>query len=282
MKRRVTTALLGACVISGGCTYLLGRRISTATATVARRRIQYVAPARAIAAGELLEAKDLTWAEWPAQSPLSGALTQTATAVGRAALYPLESGQPILARDLADAGAGSGLAIRIPKGMRAVALRSDDVVGVAGFIAPDSRVDVLVTYRAGPANGSETATVVQNAQVLAAGQRLDPDPKGRPQSETVVTLLLDPIDSERAVLASTQGNIHFILRNTLDTGSSPYRAISLAELGAADGSTANAVPPPSSPSLAAGARRRPLERVSVETVFGSDEKGDDQEEGSKP
>jgi pilus assembly protein CpaB len=147
-------------------------------------------------------------------------------------LYPLEAGQPILERDLADRGIGAGLASRIPDGKRALALRSDDVVGVAGFLAPGSRVDVLVTFRLASSAEPWTATVLENAEVLAAGQRTEPDPTGKPASATVLTLLVSPLEAERAVLASTQGTVHFVLRNGLDKEDSDSAPISLAWLAA--------------------------------------------------
>ena len=145
-------------------------------------------------------------------------------------LFPLAKGQPILDRDLSAAGAGTGLASKIPDGMRAIALRSDEVVGVAGFLVPGSHLDVLVTYHSDLTPEPITATVLQNAVVLAAGNQLEPDPTGKTADVTVVTLLLTPEQAERAVLASTQGAIHFVLRNGADSSRSGGVPMLLSQL----------------------------------------------------
>jgi pilus assembly protein CpaB len=264
--------LIAACVISGGCTYLLGRKLKSYNASQ-QQLLRYVAPAHALAAGEVLQAVDLDWTAWPLKSPLAGALTHTDGLVGRVVLYPVDKGQPLLERDMAAPGIGAGLGSRIPNGMRALALRSDEVVGVAGFLAPGSRLDVLVTYHTANNADEVTATVVQNAEVLAAGQQAEPDPTGKPTIATVVTLLLNPLDAERAVAASTQGTIHFVLRNALDKEETGNAPVSLSSLGG--GATAPAeqsVPRRergNDPVHASHGWRRPTGN-GVETILGGD------------
>ena len=102
-------------------------------------------PPRPLDAGEVLDAGKLKLIQWPVSVPLVGAFLKPQDLVGRSLLYPLAAGAPILDRDLAIPG--TGLTTKIPDGMRALALRSDEVVGVAGFLFPGSHVDVLVTYR---------------------------------------------------------------------------------------------------------------------------------------
>lgn len=235
MNRRIAIALLTACLISAICTFLLGRKLKLASSSRDSQMFRYIAPSRAVEAGEILRVEDLGWASWPRESPISGAQTSMEEVIGRVMLYPVGKGEPILDHDLAEPGTGGGLASRIPKGMRALALRSDDVVGVAGFLAPGSRLDVLVTYRANSSDEPMTATVLENAEVLAAGQRLQPDPSGKPASATVVTLLVSPLEAERAVLASTQGTVHFVLRNGLDKDETLRTPVSMASLARPDG-----------------------------------------------
>jgi pilus assembly protein CpaB len=273
LNRRITTALLIACLISGGCTYWLGKRIKVAASARNEHELQYVAAARGLAVGEVVHAEDISWISWPAARPLKGASSAEATMVGRVVLYPLEAGEPILARDVADAGIGAGLASRIPEGKRALALRSDDVVGVAGFLAPQSRVDVLVTYRMGNSIEPITATVLENAEVLAAGQRTEPDPTGKPASATVVTLLVTPLEAERAVLASTQGAVHFVLRNGLDKQVVGSQPVSLAWLGTGPGYDAgNATAVTAAPLKISRSARAfaVLPQAHVETVLGGE------------
>ena len=214
--QRFTTALVFSLLISGGFTYLLGRTIKTSGRTHVVPDLLYAAPSRPLQAGEVFKPDTLEMVPWPASKPLHGAFFRPADVVGRAVLFPLEKGEPILDRDVSAPGAGSGLATRIPEGMRAIALRSDEVAGVAGFLNPGSHVDVLVTFHSGSTPDPVTVTALQDAAVLAVGQRAQPDPEGKPTSVTVVTLLLTPEESERAVLASTQGTIHFVLRNAGD------------------------------------------------------------------
>ena len=215
-SQRFTTALVLSLLISGSCTYLAGRHLKPPGLGHTAPDLFYAAPSRPLEAGEVFRPDTLKMVAWPASKPLRGAFTQRADVVGRTNLYPLETGEPILDRDVSAPGAGSGLAARIPEGMRAIALRSDEVAGVAGFLNPGSHVDVLVTFHNGTAPDPLTVTALQDAAVLAVGQRAQPDPEGKPASVAVVTLLLTPEESERAVLASTQGTIHFVLRNAGD------------------------------------------------------------------
>ena len=218
--RRVLVALTLALLVSGACTWLVSIKLKAPPTSLKTPEIRYAAPSRALQAGELLNSANTELVAWPGSIPIDGAFPQTAGLIGRAILFPLAKGQPILDRDLSASGTGIGLANRIPDGMRAVALRSDEVVGVAGFLVPGSHLDVLVTCRADGAAEALTATVVQNAVVIAVGHQTEPDPSGKISDVTVVTLLLTPDQSQRAVLASTQGAIHFVLRNGADSGSS--------------------------------------------------------------
>jgi pilus assembly protein CpaB len=122
--------------------------------------------------------------------------------------------QPLLERDLAMAGSGFGLAGKIPPGMRATAVRSNEIVGVAGFLYPGSHVDVVATYSL--PSGQVTTTVLQDVEVLSTGTSIEPDPQGKPQTVNVVTLLLNPENSQKLLLASSQGSIQFVLRSGVD------------------------------------------------------------------
>lgn len=228
--KRMMTGLLIALAISGACTYLLSRKIDSHASQRRPVTQTYAAPARALQAGEILKTDNLEMIDWPVSSPITGAFSRIDEVVGRVVLYPLDKGQPILERYLALPGSGGGLAGRIPDGMRALALRSDEVVGVAGFLLPGSHLDVLVTYRADKSPEPVTTTVVQDAEVIAAGHQMEPDPAGKPATVTVVTLLLTPEDAERAVLASTQGSIHFVLRNGSDKSRTHGAPIPLSQL----------------------------------------------------
>ena len=115
--------------------------------------------------------------------------------------------------------------------MRASAVKTNEVMNVAGFIFPGSRVDVLVTLRTESNSASTTTrTVLQNVQVLSTGTKTDPDPSGKPENVTVVTLLVTPEESEKLALAQNQGTIQFVLRNGGDSANKETPAIDMAEL----------------------------------------------------
>ncbi|MES2391911.1 MAG: Flp pilus assembly protein CpaB [Acidobacteriota bacterium] len=236
--KRMAIALAIGLFISGSCTYLLSRTMK-ARAVVKTPELMYVAPTQPLGAGETLKAENLEMVKWPAGQPISDAFTKSELIVGRSLLYPVSKDQPITEQFLTAPGSGPGLAGEIPNGMRAIALKSDEVVGVAGFIMPGSHVDVLATVRADGLNGISTTnndtqpvtfSVLQNAMVLATGHQVQPDPEGKPVSVNVVTLLLSPEDAQKAVLASLQGTIHFILRGGSDKEHSTNPPMELAQL----------------------------------------------------
>src|SRR5579875_414418 len=233
MARRMITALFLALVVSGLATFWLSRKVNHPARTAAQapdQSLNYVAATRNLDAGEIIRREDLTLIDWPKAHPLSGSFLKPEDVVGRAVLYPLSAGEPVLDKHLAASGSGVGLTARIPAGMRAIALRSDEVVGVAGFLLPGTHVDVLVTYHDASRPDPVTATVLQDAEVLAAGHQVQPDPAGKPASVDVVTLLLTPADAEKAVMATAQGNIHFVLRNGGDHGQADAKPLALGQL----------------------------------------------------
>ncbi|HTX40370.1 MAG TPA: Flp pilus assembly protein CpaB [Acidobacteriaceae bacterium] len=231
MARRIAVALVVALIFSVAALVFFYKKISTANHPVVQPPLQYVAAARAIDPGETLKPEDLSLINWPRSNPLAGSFTRVSDVVGRAALYPVAAGQPILDQQLAAIGTGMGLPGEIPNGMRAIALRSDEVVGVAGFLMPGTHVDVLVTYR--PTNDAPTpltSTILQDVEVLAVGHQTQPDPSGKPSNVDVITLLLSPENAEKAVLAAAQGTIHFVLRNGRDDTAATTTPIEVSEL----------------------------------------------------
>jgi pilus assembly protein CpaB len=265
IKRRLSSAFLIALLVSGACTFLLSRKLKLHGTAVATQ--EYVAAAVPLDAGEVLQTAKLKAVDWPVSVPLVGAFLKPQDVVGRSLLYPLAAGAPILDRDLAIPG--TGLTTKIPDGMRALALRSDEVVGVAGFLFPGSHVDVLVTYRSTTAPEPATATVLQNVEVLAAGSQVQPNLDGKPSSVNVVTVLVTPNDAERVVLASTQGTIHFVLRNSADHGQVENPPVGLSQLIPGTGPM---LPSGKQRAVRTGAIRRTAPEV-VETVIGDKQSG---------
>ncbi len=152
----------------------------------------------------------------PADLP-AGAPRRRSDVLGHGVIVPISKGEFILPNRLAGENAGSGLPSLIPPGMRAVSVRVNEVVSVAGFVTPGTRVDVLLTGT--PAGGSDeqTTTVLQNVAVLASGHTLERTSTGEAQTTAVITLLVTPADAQRLALASTEGHIQLALRNPLDT-----------------------------------------------------------------
>ena len=227
--KRLSMAFVIALAVSALCTWLLGRKMGSHAAEREPDR-RYVAPVKPLQSGEVLKLENLELVNWPANNPIAGAYVKPEDLVGRSVLYPIDKDQPISDRVLSAPGSGMGLSGRIPDGMRAIALRSDEVMGVAGFIFPGSHLDVLVTCHSERSPEPITFSVLQDAEVLAVGQKSQPDPDGKPATATVVTLLLTPLDAERAVLASTQGSFHFVLRSGSDKEKVKDVPITLAKI----------------------------------------------------
>jgi pilus assembly protein CpaB len=228
--KRLLGALVVALVGSGLFTFWISKKFSKPVAA-APAHVQYVAALHNLDQGETLQKTNLTLVDWSGTGKLDGAVSKPEELVGRTVLYPLAAGEPILERQLAAPGAGVGLSTRIPDGMRAISLKSDQVVGVAGFLLPGTHVDVLVTYHTPTQPDPVTSTVLQDAQIIAAGQKMQADPEGKPTTVDVVTLLVKPNDAERVVLASAQGSVHFVLRNGSDHATVDDRPADISELG---------------------------------------------------
>jgi len=258
-SRRLLIALFFALLLAGGVTFVVSRKLTgRGAAPVGFQR--YVAASRALQPGEVLKAEDLTTIEWPSSHALSGAFTKPDELAGRAVIYPIAGSQPLVQEYLAAPGSVIGLTAKIPEGMRATSVKSDEVVGVAGFLFPGSHVDVLVTFRSDRFPTPATQIVLQDVEVLTIGQKLQPDPQGKPETVNVVTLLLTPEDSQKLVLASSQGGIQFVLRNGADHGKVDATPMQIAQLSGAAPATVAAVTPRA---------RLPMKQPDViETILG--------------
>jgi pilus assembly protein CpaB len=138
--------------------------------------------------------------------------------MGRGVILPMLANEVVLGSKIAGPNEGAGLPAMIERGMRAVSVKVNDVVSVAGFVVPGTRVDVIVTgnpINSDPANAT-TTTVLQNVPVLAAGKKLQRDSEGKPQDVPVITLLVSPSDAQLLTLASAEGRIQLSLRNPTD------------------------------------------------------------------
>lgn len=233
--RRLGLALIAAVIISIVITSIFYVKVTRQQAAAKPQTRRVLAAATALQAGAPLTTENLTEINWPSNVSMDGLIDKKEDAVGRMLIYPLDANAPILKHDLAPNGS-FGLAAKIPTGMRATSVKTNEVSDVAGFIFPGSRVDVLVTLRGdNSAGGITTRTVLQNVQVLATGTKTDPDPNGKPENVSVVTLLVSPEESEKLALAQNQaaqnqGTIHFVLRNGGDMATADTAPVDMAQL----------------------------------------------------
>ena len=218
-RMRITLVLLLALAAGGGLaygTYSYMQNVQVKTVSLPTRPV--VVAAADLELGAELRADDLRVVEWPESAMPMGAFANPDEVVGRGLVMPVIQNEPILPMKLAGKGSGSGLPVVIPEGKRAVSVRVNEVIGVAGYVLPGTKVDVLAT--ASPSDKREDMTtklVLSNVQVLAAGTKLEQDgEQGKPVSVTVVTLLVTPEESEKLTLGATEGKIQLALRNPLD------------------------------------------------------------------
>jgi pilus assembly protein CpaB len=219
MNPRILIVLTTAFLISVGASYTVYRLSAGNKAPVPESKFQVVVAARNLDMGTLIRDSDLKLADWAGSTP-KGSSGKKAGAVNRGVLSAIYEGEPVTENRLAAAGSGGGLAAMIPTGMRACAVKVNEVVGVAGFVIPGMRVDVLITgvppsavTGAGPA----VKTLLQNIEVLSAGANIDKDKEGKPQQVQVVNLLVTPVQAEILSLAGNETRIQLVLRNPLDT-----------------------------------------------------------------
>ncbi len=223
-------------VLAGSLAFTYMRRQSGSGAAQLPAGGSVAVAAKDLPLGTVLRAEDIRMIEWPGKAVPAGYMASPALAVGRGLITPVRMNEPILESKLAQKGAGGGLPVIIPEGMRAISVRVDEVVGVAGFVLPGTRVDVLLSLGGGNAVNAEpiTRTILQNVQVAAAGQSIQRDDQGQAKTVSVVTLLLEPKDAEILALASQQGRLQLALRNMLDVAESKTTGARMSVLAGAE------------------------------------------------
>jgi pilus assembly protein CpaB len=218
-RARIFSVFLIALVAGGGLaygTYDYLQNVPVKTVSVPTKRV--VVANTDLTLGSELRRDDLKAIDWPADAVPEGSFQDPAAILGRGLIASVVRHEPILPGKLASKEAGSGLPPIIPTGKRAVSVRVNEVIGVAGYVLPGTRVDVVATQSPTSRNEDMTSKVVlSNVEVLTAGTRLEHDSKdGKPVQVTVVTLVVTPEQAERLTLASTEGKIQLALRNPLD------------------------------------------------------------------
>jgi pilus assembly protein CpaB len=194
---------------------------------------RYIAvAAKPLPTGTLVQADQVKLVAWPTRSPVPGSFTKVDDVVGRGLISSALENEPLTESKLAPREAGGGLPPSIPRGMRAMSVKVNEVIGVAGFVVPGTRVDVLASIDEGQDRSPMTRAVVSNVQVLSAGTRYDQEKSkdGKPIPSTVVTLMVTPDDAERIALATTEGKVMLTLRNPLDVEPTETPGVRLAAL----------------------------------------------------
>jgi len=234
MNRRFISVLAFAFAVAAIATLLFYRliagRLSSAPRPVATTKV--LVASRNLVVGTLVKEVDVKEQDWPG-SPPQNAILKKEEIVGRGVVAPIFEGEPFIESRLAAKGAGAGLAATIPPGMRAVAVRVNEVVGVAGFVVPGMRVDVLISGlppNAPRALGTLARTLLQNIEVLSAGQNIQKDAEGKPITVPVVNLLVTPEQAEVLSLASHETRIQLVLRSPLDTQVAKTPGTAVAQL----------------------------------------------------
>ncbi len=228
---RTLIVLLVAVATAAAATFLVYRAIqSRPVQQVQMPQVFVVAAARSLQTGAKLAEADLKVIAWPADAVVPGAFSKVEDVVNRGVVMPVLENEPVTDSKLAAVGAGAGLPPTITPGMRAISVRVNEVVGVAGFVTPGNRVDVFVTLRRN--DTSVTRVVTSNVQVLTAGTKYEQDKStsGEAMPTTVVTLLLTPQDAERVMLAANEGSVMLALRNPLDVEPTKTAGTQLAAL----------------------------------------------------
>lgn len=212
----------------------LRRQAARPTAAAEAPSGKVVVAAKDMPLGTILREDDVRLIDWPGEVVPTGYAASPSEVIGRGLITAVAVNEPLLQAKLASKEEGGGLPIVIPEGMRGVSVKVDEVIGVAGFVLPGTGVDVLVTITPPEAEGAMktpiTKLILQNVRVLAAGQTIQRDAEGKPQTVAVITLMVNPEDAEKLTLAASEGKIQLALRNTLDLEEVQTRGIRTAAM----------------------------------------------------
>ena len=250
-------------------TYNYVNRIPAKTVTIPTKQV--VVAAADLDVGAELGRDDIRIIDWPANAVPAGAFTDPKDVMGRGLILPVIQNEPILPMKLASKDAGAGLPPAIPAGLRAVSVKVNEVIGVAGYVLPGTHVDVVATVSPSDKQNDMTSKVIlSNVLVLAAGTKIDRQTdKDKPMPVTVVTLLVAPDEAERLTLASSEGKIQLALRNPLDREAPVTRGIKPAALlGAVSAPAPVRVARSQTPAVKAEAPRPVAEAQTVEIIRG--------------
>lgn len=245
------------------------RALQTRSGADAAPGVDVVIAANDIAVGARVDDRDVKVVRFPAADLPPNCFHLKSSVVGRGAVLPIAKGEFFLPNKLAGENAGSGMPSLIPPGMRAMSVRVNEVIGVAGFVVPGTRVDVLLTGNPAGSNSQQTTTVLENVAVIATGQKLEKNTAGEPQLTPVITLLVSPDDAQKLTLATTEGKIQLSLRNPLDTKQQELPSVGAGTLYKGVITAAPAAPRPKSVKHAVVLPQVPPPAYSVEVIKGT-------------
>jgi pilus assembly protein CpaB len=221
-NKRFFVVLAGALLFGLLAAVSVSRYLSSAQAYT--KSLRGVAVAKvAIPLGTKIIAEQITLVQFPQESTPDGAFDSVEKLAGRVAVVNIAPKEPITEARLAPEGTAGGLSAIIPEGYRAMTVKVDDVVGISGFIMPGTLVDVVVvivpTGNGAVAQDPISKIVLQNIKVLANGQNIDkPESEREASSVKAVTLLVTPEQAEKLALASSEGKLQLVMRNSIDQG----------------------------------------------------------------
>lgn len=225
---RTRLLMIGALALAVGffASVTVYKKLQTGQGRSSEPMIDVIVAANDLQVGTKIDEHDIRIIKVPQSALPEGTPRRRSDVIGHGVIIPMTKGEFVLPTKLAGDNAGSGLPSLITNGMRAISVRVNEVVSVAGFVTPGTRVDVLLTGTPTGANEPETTTVLQNVLVLASGHTLERTSTGEAQNTAVITLLVTPEDAEKLALASSEGHIQLALRNPLDTRDADVAATS--------------------------------------------------------
>jgi len=220
-ERRYTTVFYAAILTGLIATYGVYRYLQQAKAASQVPMQSVVIAARDVPEGEKLDRLALSVAQWPTGTAPESAFTNIDSVVGRVVRIPVFKGEAVVPGRLAPAGTGPGLEVKIAPGMRAMAVKINDVAGLSGLIQPNNRVDVLVTLKSNTQmNTKEEAKMfMSNMRVLSVGTQVERGDDGKPIQATTATLEVTPQQAEQLAVAMNEGTIQLVLRGFGDPDS---------------------------------------------------------------
>jgi pilus assembly protein CpaB len=259
--------VLALAVAAGGvfafATYNYVQKIPGKTVSIPTTRVAVAGSDLEI--GDEITQDNVRLIDWPANAAPANGISDANQVIGRGLVMPMIQNEPFLELKLAPKEAGAGLPPAIPPGLRAVSVKVNEVIGVAGYVLPGTHVDVVATVSPTQSATDITSKVIlTNVLVLAAGTKIEQGEKDKkPIAVSVVTMLVDPEQAERLTLASTEGKIQLALRNPLDKTTPETRGIKPAALLGAQATTPRAIARPGTRTIVQVAGPSDLPTVEV-------------------